>query len=103
MRRQDLVLLLEKETVGRTKRSAVPAIARHLPERRCAWSGLPLADLGQVGLRQVLPRQLILSFQQLRILRASFRPKFIRISKFGLRICGFAAPGVEHGKKANRV
>ena len=23
-----------------TKRSAAPAIARHLPERRCAWSGL---------------------------------------------------------------
>ena len=29
------------ESVGRTKRSAVPAIARHLPERRFAWSGLP--------------------------------------------------------------
>ncbi len=26
--------------VGRTKRSAAPAIARHMPERRCAWSGL---------------------------------------------------------------
>jgi len=26
--------------VGRTKRSAVPAIDRHLPERRSAWSGL---------------------------------------------------------------
>ena len=28
--------------VGRTKRSAVPAIARHLPELRCAWSGLQI-------------------------------------------------------------
>ncbi len=26
--------------VGRTKRSAVPAIARDLPEQRFAWSGL---------------------------------------------------------------
>ncbi len=36
----------------------------------------------------------ILSFQQLRILRASFPPLFFRISKFGLRICGFAALGM---------
>ena len=27
--------------VGRTKRSAVPAIAGPLPEQRCAWSSLP--------------------------------------------------------------
>ena len=29
------------ESVGRTKRSAVPAGVWQLPERRCAWSGLP--------------------------------------------------------------
>ncbi len=34
------------------------------------------------------------SFQQLRCLRAFFRPLFFGISKFGLRICGFAALGV---------
>ena len=28
------------------------------------------------------------------MLRASFRPLFFRISKFGLRICGFAALGI---------
>ncbi len=33
---------LEFEGVGRTKRSAVPAITRQLPERRCAWSGLQI-------------------------------------------------------------
>ncbi len=35
--------MLDSE-VGRTKRSAVPAIVRHLPERRCAWSGLQTLD-----------------------------------------------------------
>ena len=34
--------------VGRTKHSAVPAIARHLPERRCGWSGLPTTDASQI-------------------------------------------------------
>ncbi len=37
--------------VGRTKRSAVPAIARHLRERRCASSGLQIqrADTTNLG------------------------------------------------------
>ena len=67
-----LVLCQDNEIVGicrRTKRSAVPAIARHLPERRLAWSGLPQNQVltrhwvrntsGQACVQQSRPRRIL--------------------------------------------
>ena len=53
------------EFLGRTKRSAVPAIARHLPERRCAWSGLPLyMYMYRYVSQEICPQEKLQPFKQ---------------------------------------